>query len=1007
LKLVDSYLRHVVAKLIAVRSFLVGAMESALDSALCLAQLRRVQRSRCRIMTNVVDPMFIVDGGWARVTSDPSSPNPALAVPWTGDSTSSDDEYGSEGFFNRSVTAAPQFTSTETRKVTPEKPSRQRQISRQMSVSRQRQMTSVEVCIHDTLEEDLGKALDDLETEAHRWMLRSKFSFFRTLFKWFPGGSMVKRDSFPSLSKPLLQPRRPTPPTRKRDISRETPRGTITGTGLPTTPASLDQAPLHSAKEKLMSVLKKSLESVRSCSDPAVSGLSHPIMLAIDMMKHARSPQSIISTIQEVRMVFPFEDEGAHYSPWLRAYMLCFRVRWSYYLMFALITTLAFSSGELAQLFFAAFGEDPINLSESHFSGLFLWMHFWMLPFAVISLALLGDEMSTLVLDAIDKPPLVWSLAVIIVALEGDRKMAPTKLLCQFVDFCAIFLLEVLPIISAIRGKMMGIALWHGYMQGGLFAAFIATAAVGCADFTACCLSVRGKSSQQSIQHIYNVLDKHKIFPGILSSRYELFRAHFEQAAPRVRTAKAVRERYRNLCSSSLSLAAVLCRPHAVMRDMLSVLFRTQHHRTIVVLVMWTMVSLVSTTSTGCGGDGKMCGIAHAKSVQLPVVVSGAFMIFTVAMLSIQGAQYFPNFSSPLYTVVLGFFLCVAICLEMGTAFHFQAGSVYPLMYHGDGPEGIDVVLPGLLPSNGTKSSPYAACGMSWGSPDGPLSVLDLAALAMFAYEPDCMRIPDLLKSSFGKGAGSPRMEVCMPYESLPRWVSFYFPPRKRGGEGTRVFSVKGTSTWRDIYVDTNLFATIQVLQALSKVVPILSLLPVPLIQGIVGPIRGAETHIWEDLASAIESRQDEAAQRGRGTDKVVLTGHSLGGAIAQIVAARLQLPALLFSAPGVTYSARRFDLKSDWVRHVTVVVPDNDFVPLVDVQAGVVQRLACLDREGKGASARVCHSLRKTACELWRACGDAAGRDFTSACLEYVDPQFLGLRQYSQHHGHQVATKA
>ena len=70
---------------------------------------------------------------------------------------------------------------------------------------------------------------------------------------------------------------------------------------------------------------------------------------------------------------------------------------------------------------------------------------------------------------------------------------------------------------------------------------------------------------------------------------------------------------------------------------------------------------------------------------------------------------------------------------------------------------------------------------------------------------------------------------------------------------------MKGTSSWRDVYADIKLFATIevadqssmdkfwkrsrssldhpvnQVLQALSKIVPILSLLPVALVQSIVG----------------------------------------------------------------------------------------------------------------------------------------------------------------------------
>ncbi|CAJ1357586.1 unnamed protein product [Effrenium voratum] len=152
---------------------------------------------------------------------------------------------------------------------------------------------------------------------------------------------------------------------------------------------------------------------------------------------------------------------------------------------------------------------------------------------------------------------------------------------------------------------------------------------------------------------------------------------------------------------------------------------------------------------------------------------------------------------------------------------------------------------------------------------------------------------------------------------------------------GTRVFALKGTSSWRDVYADIKLFATIEVFQALSKIVPILSLLPVPLVQSIVGYTGFSEANMWKVLEEAIDSSNP--------SDVTVVTGHSLGGLIAQIVAARKHLPALVFSSPG----------------------------PPVDLRA---------------ASTATCHYLRKTACELWR--GDLRGRDFSVTCDSYVAPE-------------------
>eukprot|EP00443_Scrippsiella_acuminata_P031188 CAMPEP_0115358388 /NCGR_PEP_ID=MMETSP0270-20121206/100633_1 /TAXON_ID=71861 /ORGANISM="Scrippsiella trochoidea, Strain CCMP3099" /LENGTH=188 /DNA_ID=CAMNT_0002780865 /DNA_START=15 /DNA_END=578 /DNA_ORIENTATION=+ len=185
-----------------------------------------------------------------------------------------------------------------------------------------------------------------------------------------------------------------------------------------------------------------------------------------------------------------------------------------------------------------------------------------------------------------------------------------------------------------------------------------------------------------------------------------------------------------------------------------------------------------------------------------------------------------------------------------------------------------------------------------------------------------------LLSKSFGQlGRPAPSLDHCSPYDVLPRWASFYFPPARRGGDGTRVFAVKGTSTWRDIYTDTKLFATIQVLQAFSKVVPILSLLPLRLVQTIVGQTntRGGERHLWEDLEEVV-----------RGNSMLAATSASSSQATRSADAShRSSLRALVFSAPGVLYSARRFGLSVEQARHVVVVMPDGDVVPRVDRHAG------------------------------------------------------------------------
>jgi len=806
----------------------------------------------------------------------------------------------------------------------------------------------------DQVEEDMTKALDDLETEAHQQQLQSRSKIVRCLCR-LVGGRQPTPDG-EDLAEPLLS------------------NGGEDGLG----------RPLGFAKMNFARLLQRSLDNAMDAAEHEgvdADLLAQKVRVALEAVQRAHSPTSLISVIREVRRSVPGDMDPFEDKPLLSAYMCSLRIRWSYFFMFALILALALFSGEITEVFFAVFAvntgpylEHPEDLIPA---GTEAWFEFWLLPFAVMLLALVGDEMSDLVLDAFDRPPLIWSLALVLAALQRDRKWAPAMRTCQLFDVAFIFLTEGIPLLNAMWCKLLGVGFWHGYMQGGLFAAFVATGITLFAEISISIHDVDGSDGQKAFRHVYHVLDKHKIFPGILSSRYDVFRAHFELVSrPPIGFAG---------CTASSELLRDTWRAlrflvHAVP----GVVKQSNNRLAFCTMVLWTCVSVLA-----------MWG--------LPVIASAVAMMLTVAILSIKMTMNFPQVTGPFYNVVLIFFLCVAIGLEAGTAFSITAEHITPLMMS----DGFSAVhwrtgqqgrrrLPSVWLGNASAKSPYAICRMSWGSRDARLSALDVAALAWVAYEPDCAVMAELLRASFAQlGRSAPFMEACSPYDALPRWVSFYFPPSRPGGQGTRVFAVKGTSTWRDIYTDTKLFATIQVLQAFSKVVPILSLLPEKLVQNIVGRARtrgGGERHLWEDLERTVHAFQQRVFKEVSWRQaEVVLTGHSLGGCVAQIVASRLQLPALVFSAPGVVFSALRFGLPVERARHVMVVAPDGDMVAKVDRQAGVVQNIACHGLDGLPASAGACHSLLRTSCELWRACGDDRGRDFSDTCDPYIgpDPRF------------------
>merc|ERR1712048_1364303 len=90
----------------------------------------------------------------------------------------------------------------------------------------------------------------------------------------------------------------------------------------------------------------------------------------------------------------------------------------------------------------------------------------------------------------------------------------------------------------------------------------------------------------------------------------------------------------------------------------------------------------------------------------------------------------------------------------------------------------------------------------------------------------------------------------------------------------------------------------------------------------------------------------------------IVLTGHSLGGGVAQVIGSRLGVSTLVFSSPGVGYSVKRFGmLKEDTMNghavqaaesKVVNVVPALDVVPRVDLQIAVTQQIECRTRSGQ-----------------------------------------------------------
>jgi len=115
----------------------------------------------------------------------------------------------------------------------------------------------------------------------------------------------------------------------------------------------------------------------------------------------------------------------------------------------------------------------------------------------------------------------------------------------------------------------------------------------------------------------------------------------------------------------------------------------------------------------------------------------------------------------------------------------------------------------------------------------------------------------------------------------------------------------------------------------------------------------------------------------------LVLTGHSLGGGVAMIAGASVDVAAVSYSGPGPVLGRERYqhaieaacpqckaDLSPEAVqRHAFNVVPSGDIVPWAGGQSTRAVGIQCDDGAG------ICHSVVRSMCTIMQSCGDPWGR--------------------------------
>ncbi|RNF12404.1 uncharacterized protein Tco025E_06458 [Trypanosoma conorhini] len=183
----------------------------------------------------------------------------------------------------------------------------------------------------------------------------------------------------------------------------------------------------------------------------------------------------------------------------------------------------------------------------------------------------------------------------------------------------------------------------------------------------------------------------------------------------------------------------------------------------------------------------------------------------------------------------------------------------------------------------------------------------------------------------------------------------------------TSVIAVRGTDITSpfDFLQNLLLFSEIGVFKLFASFLPLSGLIPESVISDYVAASSAISSILLGGTTSDYYHLHVEEYLRTVTSRHIILTGHSLGGVVAQIVAARRRLPGVAFSSPGVNLMRKKLQIDSDAIDGFTTnVIVSNDFTVDIDAPGGTVHHIQC-----EHQTAEVCHSIELHAIRMWAVC--------------------------------------
>jgi hypothetical protein len=298
----------------------------------------------------------------------------------------------------------------------------------------------------------------------------------------------------------------------------------------------------------------------------------------------------------------------------------------------------------------------------------------------------------------------------------------------------------------------------------------------------------------------------------------------------------------------------------------------------------------------------------------------------------------------------------------------------------------------GTTLSNTTTSWPapafdhFPVCSLAF-DPRRLMSPIDAAALAVLVYNDDGGKaeataawrggpLADVVQTRFVQQAellnattrGKTRAGGT---KSRLRWASWKFADAK-----IVAYSLAGTTTILDALIDASYYSLQSTLRLSGFLVPFHVVLPVEVMQTLIEILTARNAFLPSEFLDVLDDvKASQAAHTREDGWSHVIVGHSLGGAYANVIAARAGALSFALSPPGLYFGTKKMGLHSlrDLTSYLVSVIPEFDLVPEADGQFGTIAHVPCTvsDTLNGVSKAIECHGSARTLSMLVLGCGD------------------------------------